>query len=93
MDYKFKDDFVADRLFELNQVEGINEHTMTGEAMSEIRWILRLDYWGDCEDLRAIRNSVVVIYGAFMETRKYLTIMSAITSVIDSTMIERFGHD
>ena len=88
MECKFKNDFVVQRLFELNHVDGINEHTMTEKAVKDIKWILRLEYW-EAEDLQAIRNSVVEIYSAFMETREYMTKMSAITAVIDSVIFKR----
>lgn len=93
MEYRYNHSFVADRLYELNQVKGIDRLFVSKEGAEEIKKILRLDHWLEAEDLRAIRNSVVVIYSAFIKgLGENQNRMSAIVSVIDNVMFNRFGH-
>ena len=90
MEHKTNHDLVIDSLSELNVIKGINQFTASKEAVEQITKILKLDSCKTLEDLRAIRNSVVMIYSGFADERKYWNLMSAIVGVIDQKMIEKF---
>lgn len=93
MEYRFNHNLVVDNLYELNQVEGIDSMFATRKAVEEIKKLLKLDFILDSEGLRAIRNSVVMIYSAFSRGLDDAhNRMSAIVSVIDNVMFNRFGH-
>ena len=89
MEHKFNHEAVVAVLRELNEVKGINRFTVSNEAVEEITNLLKLDECADAEELRAIRNSVVMIYSAFSEY-KYWLLISAITAVIDHKMVTKF---
>ena len=89
MEYKTNHEAVVKALSQLNQVKGIDTFTLTKEAADEISNLLGLDSCETSEDLRAIRNSVVMVYSAF-DSAEYRTRMSAIVAVIDSKMMSKF---
>lgn len=91
MEYKTNHKVVVEVLKELNKIEGIDMFTVSDEAVNEITRLLKLEKCKDVEELRAIRNSVVMIYSAFNETITYWNIGSAITAVIDKIMVSKFG--
>lgn len=95
MNFKTNHEAVVPVLRDLNEIEGINETFITAEATDKVAKLLKLDDCRTWDELRAIRNSVVMIYGAF-KTAFYSpkgfnmqafdecqNRMSAITMVID----------
>ena len=90
MEHKFNHEAVVAVLRELNEVKGIDTFTVSEEAVKEITNLLKLDKCADAEELRAIRNSVVMIYSAFGSEYKYWLLISAITAVIDHKMVTKF---
>ena len=104
MEFKFNHEVVVNALDELNKVKGIDPAFISGEATEEVIRLLKLDECKDAEELRAIRNSIVMIYGSFtslfypeigksnFEAFDEVNMrMSAFVGVIDGQMISRFG--
>lgn len=78
----------------------IGLHVITKEDIDKIIEILNLDEINDVEELRAVRNSVVLylgdyeeIYGEFDEKKSFqiMTNISGITAVIDDKMFRLGG--
>lgn len=90
MEYRTNHEAVVKVLKKLNEVKGIDIFTMTKEAAEEISNLLKLNEQPTSEHLRAIRNSVVMIFSAFDNADSRIR-MSAITGAIDNKMITRFG--
>ena len=87
MEHKTNHELVINSLSELNIIKGINQFAASKEAAEKITKILKLDSCETIEELRAIRNSVVMIYSGFADERKYWNLMSAIIGVIERKMI------
>lgn len=78
----------------------IGLHVITKEDIDKVIEILNLDEINDVEELRAVRNSVVLylgdyeeIYGEFDEKKSFqiMTNISGITAVIDDKMFRLGG--
>ena len=78
----------------------IGAHIITKAQCDEVKEILELDEINDVEELRAVRNSVVMylgdyeeIYGEFDSNKSFqiMTNISGITAVIDDKMFNLGG--
>lgn len=70
-----------------------NEHFTSVDEIKEVTENLCLDLALDAEDVRKIRNSVVLFYTELSrsENRSYMAPMQSVTAVCDHYMIHSFG--
>ena len=69
MEYRFNWEAVTIvTLGKAMQVEGVDRHTITYEAIDEINKVFGTDKMTDAEDVRAVRNSVVKLISHTIDT-------------------------
>lgn len=86
-------DLTGEQKENLLKVE-VDDWIIGQEQISKIKDILNLKDANSSEELRAVRNAVVMFlhdYIAKETGRRYLNLMSGTTAVIDNEMVNRFN--
>ena len=96
--FKFNDEVVKPHIEAIANL-GIQRHHIEFEQIMKIKELLNIDSFESVEELRAVRNSVVKLFGdkedeqkSYEEAERYHWAMSGCVMVIDSRMWDISGE-